>query len=77
MKKLLLLCGSGLMSLSLMAQDAAGSAVDLGQYMTNLENSARSQVEAILPSLGQIAVIGLGLFMALWAFRALKRFMGR
>lgn len=76
MKKLLLLCGTGLMSLSLLAQDA-GSAVNLTEYMTNLENSARSQVESILPSLGQIAVIGLGLFMALWAFRALKRFMGR
>lgn len=76
MKKLLLLCGTGLMSLSLLAQDA-GNAVNLTEYMTNLENSARSQVESILPSLGQIAVIGLGLFMALWAFRALKRFMGR
>ena len=76
MKKLLLLCGTGLMSLSLLAQDAS-NAVNLTEYMTNLENSARSQVESILPSLGQIAVIGLGLFMALWAFRALKRFMGR
>ena len=77
MKKLLLLCGTVFTSLSLMAQDASSSAIDLGEYMSNLEGAARSQVESILPSLGNIAVVGLGLFIALWAFRALKRFMGR
>lgn len=76
MKKLLLLCLTGLTSLSLFAQEG-GASVDLSQYMTNLQTSAQTQVNAILPSLGQIAVVGLGLFMALWAFRALKRFMGR
>lgn len=58
------------------AQDA-GATVDLTTYMTNLQNSAASQANAIMPQLGQIAIVGLGLFMALWAFRALKRFLGR
>lgn len=58
------------------AQDA-GATVNLTEYMTNLQNSAASQANAIMPQLGQIAIVGLGLFMALWAFRALKRFLGR
>ncbi len=52
-----------------------GTTLDLTDYMDNLQSATESQVETLLPLLGDIAVIGIVLFLALWAFRMLKRFL--
>lgn len=58
------------------AQDATAN-VALGNYMDSLVENTTTEVNAFLPKLGEIAIIGLILFLALWAFRAVKRFLGR
>lgn len=75
MKKALLFgVGLGLSALS-WAQET--TTLDLTDYMGQLQDSAETQVESLLPLLGEIATIGIVLFLALWAFRAVKRFLGR
>ena len=73
MKKVLTLCTLGGMSALAFAQDA--TTLDLTTYMTNLTTETESQVETLLPLLGNVAVIGIVLFLAIWAFRMVKRFL--
>lgn len=75
MKKALLF-GVGL-GLSVLSWAQETTTLDLTDYMGQLQDSAETQVENLLPLLGEIATIGIVLFLALWAFRAVKRFLGR
>lgn len=73
MKKVLAFCSFVGMSALAFAQDA--TTLDLTTYMTNLTTETESQVETLLPLLGNVAVIGIVLFLAIWAFRMVKRFL--
>lgn len=75
-KSLAVVSAVGASALSFAQEGAAGNEA-LTQYMGTLVNNTTAEVNAFLPQLGEIAVIGLVLFLALWAFRAVKRFLGR
>lgn len=75
-KTLAVVSAVGASALSFAQESAVGNEA-LGQYMNSLVSNTTSEVNAFLPQLGEIAVIGLVLFLALWAFRAVKRFLGR
>lgn len=75
MKKfLLLVTGFGVSALTF-AQESTG--LDLNAFLGSLKTETEGQVESMLPILGEIATVGIVLFLALWAFRAVKRFLGR
>lgn len=73
MKKALAICSAFGLSALALAQDAAG--LDLTTYMTTLTTETENQVETLLPLLGNVAVIGIVIFLAIWAFRMVKRFL--
>lgn len=75
-KTLAVVSAVGVSALSFAQEGSAGNEA-LNQYMGSLISNTTTEVNAFLPQLGQIAVIGLVLFLALWAFRAVKRFLGR
>lgn len=75
MKKALVMLGVVGVSALSFAQEASG--LNLTQFMGTLQTTTENQVTTMLPLLGEIATIGIVLFLALWAFRAVKRFLGR
>lgn len=77
MKKALAMLGIVGVSAMSFAQEAANASTELKTYMEGLEGDVTANINNILPVLGEIATIGIVVFLAFWAFRAVKRFLGR
>lgn len=78
MRKALVLFGTvGVSALSFAQESSVDIQQNLTTYLNTLKGTTTSSVAGIMPILGEIATIGIVVFLAFWAFRAIKRFLGR
>lgn len=58
------------------AQEPA-KATDFDSFLTTLQTDVETNVNKLWPVLGSVAVIALGLFLAVVAYRKIKQWLGR